>query len=70
MPNSVIAPVLARYYVCFFTNTNTHLLADINGWIANAGLDVFVYFNNTGEGHAVRNARLLSELTGADQRWS
>ena len=28
------------------------------------GLDVFVYFNNDGGGHAVRNARRLTELAG------
>jgi uncharacterized protein YecE (DUF72 family) len=33
-------------------------------WSA-AGRDVFVYFNNDGHGHAVRNAERLRELTGA-----
>ena len=27
------------------------------------GRDVFVYFNNDGDGRAVRNARRLAELT-------
>lgn len=29
-----------------------------------AGREVFLYFNNDGDGHAVRNARLLRELLG------
>jgi uncharacterized protein YecE (DUF72 family) len=29
-----------------------------------SGRDVFVYFNNDGHGHAVRNAERLRELTG------
>jgi uncharacterized protein YecE (DUF72 family) len=27
-----------------------------------SGLDVFVYFNNTADGHAIRNARMLQGL--------
>jgi uncharacterized protein YecE (DUF72 family) len=29
------------------------------------GPDVFVYFNNDGDGHAVRNATRLREFVGA-----
>jgi uncharacterized protein YecE (DUF72 family) len=36
----------------------------IGEWSA-AGHEVFAYFNNDGEGHAVRNALRLRELTGA-----
>jgi uncharacterized protein YecE (DUF72 family) len=44
--------------------------ADLSWWAdrvrewAGAGRDVFVYFNNDGHGHAVRNADRLRELTG------
>jgi len=34
VPNSVITPVSANGEVCFFSNVNTHLLADVNGWFA------------------------------------
>jgi hypothetical protein len=34
VPNAVIAPVSANGEVCFFANAGTHLLADVNGWIA------------------------------------
>jgi hypothetical protein len=30
----VIAPVSAGGEVCFFSNVNTHLIADVNGWFA------------------------------------
>ncbi len=45
--------------------------ADLGWWAhrvgewAGAGRDVYVYFNNDGHGHAVRNAERLRELTGA-----
>jgi uncharacterized protein YecE (DUF72 family) len=29
-----------------------------------SGRDVYVYFNNDGDGHAVRNARTLKQLLG------
>ncbi len=32
VPNAVIAPVSSTGDVCFYTNTETHLLADINGY--------------------------------------
>ena len=38
--------------------------ADRIGEWASAGKDVFAYFNNDGEGNAVRNATRLRELTG------
>ncbi|MEN9507177.1 MAG: hypothetical protein RI958_3103, partial [Actinomycetota bacterium] len=34
VPNSVIAPVSANGEVCFFANTNTHLVADVSAWFA------------------------------------
>jgi uncharacterized protein YecE (DUF72 family) len=45
--------------------------ADLRWWAdriaesAGSGRDVFVYFNNDGEGHAVRNATRLREFVGA-----
>jgi hypothetical protein len=36
VPNAVIAPVSASGEVCFFSNTPTHLVADVNGWFATA----------------------------------
>jgi sugar lactone lactonase YvrE len=36
VPNSVIAPVSAAGEVCFYSNVNTHLLADVSGWFASA----------------------------------
>ena len=33
VPNAVIAPVSAAGEVCFFSSADTHLLADINGWL-------------------------------------
>ena len=42
-----------------------HWWADRVGEWAGAGRDVFVYFNNDGHGHAVRNATRLRELVGA-----
>ena len=44
---------------------------DLQWWAArireweHSGKDVYAYFNNDGEGHAVRNARRLRELLGA-----
>ena len=35
----------------------------IQEW-SDAGLDVFAYFNNDGEGNAVRNAESLQRLLG------
>jgi hypothetical protein len=33
--NAVIAPVSAQGEVCFYSQSPTHLLADVNGWFAN-----------------------------------
>ncbi|MEZ5247876.1 MAG: hypothetical protein R2713_01250 [Ilumatobacteraceae bacterium] len=33
VPNAVIAPVSAAGEICLYANANTHLLADVNGWI-------------------------------------
>jgi hypothetical protein len=35
IPNAVIAPVSAQGEVCFFSQSPTHILADVNGWFAN-----------------------------------
>jgi hypothetical protein len=32
VPNSVIAPVSADGEICFYSNINTHLFADVSGW--------------------------------------
>lgn len=34
VPNAVIAPVSDAGEICLFSNVPTHLLADLNGWIA------------------------------------
>jgi hypothetical protein len=34
IPNAVIAPVSAQGEVCFFSQSPTHILADVNGWFA------------------------------------
>ena len=45
--------------------------ADLRWWVdrigewRSQGRDVYVYFNNDGHGHAVRNALRLRELTGS-----
>jgi uncharacterized protein YecE (DUF72 family) len=41
--------------------------ADAHAW-ANEGRDVFVYFDNDAEGHAVRNARSFAQLVGDTPR--
>ena len=40
--------------------------ADAVGW-RDRGLDVFVYFDNDAEGHAVRNARTFAQLIEGEQ---
>ncbi|MEN9506404.1 MAG: hypothetical protein RI958_2330, partial [Actinomycetota bacterium] len=35
IPNSVIAPLSANGEVCFYSNVNTHVLADVSGWFKN-----------------------------------
>jgi hypothetical protein len=34
IPNAVIAPVSAQGEVCFYSQSPTHILADVNGWFA------------------------------------
>ena len=34
VPNAVIAPISAAGEVCFFTSAATHLIADVNGYLA------------------------------------
>jgi hypothetical protein len=34
VPNAVIAPLSANGEVCFFSQVDTHLIADVNGWFA------------------------------------
>jgi uncharacterized repeat protein (TIGR01451 family) len=34
VPNAVIAPLSADGEVCFFSQSDTHLIADVNGWFA------------------------------------
>jgi hypothetical protein len=36
VPNAVIAPVSSRGTVCLYSQSNTHLLADVNGWFASS----------------------------------
>ena len=35
IPNAVIAPVSDQGEVCFYSQSPTHILADVNGWFAN-----------------------------------
>lgn len=37
VPNSVIAPLSPDGSVCFYSQADTHLIADVNGWFTNAG---------------------------------
>ncbi len=49
-------------YAGLYTDADLHWWADrIREW-RNMDRDVFVYFNNDGEGHAVRNAITLQRL--------
>ncbi|MCU1390328.1 MAG: hypothetical protein JWL72_3666, partial [Ilumatobacteraceae bacterium] len=36
IPNAVIAPLSAAGEICFYSQVDTHLIADINGWFATA----------------------------------
>jgi uncharacterized protein YecE (DUF72 family) len=47
-----------RYHGCYSQQFLTSRAAEIRGYLA-AGLDVYAYFNNDAEGHAVQNARDL-----------
>jgi uncharacterized protein YecE (DUF72 family) len=49
-------------YAGSYSNRQLRTWADrISQWAAD-GSDVFVYFNNDGSGHAVKNARKLKEF--------
>ncbi|HUR32541.1 MAG TPA: DUF72 domain-containing protein [Vicinamibacterales bacterium] len=53
-----------RLYTGSYSDTDLRWWADrIQEW-SGAGRDVFVYFNNDGDGHAVRNAWTLKAMVG------
>ena len=52
-------------YAGSYSDDDLRWWADRVGEWAGSGRDVFVYFNNDGHGHAVRNALRLRELVGA-----
>jgi uncharacterized protein YecE (DUF72 family) len=54
----------AGYRGCYSDSQLAGWARRIVGWRAQ-GKDVFCYFNNDAEGHAVRNARRLRELAGS-----
>jgi uncharacterized protein YecE (DUF72 family) len=58
-------PDPAHLYAGSYADGDLRWWADRVGEWAGSGRDVFVYFNNDGHGHAVRNAARLRELTGA-----
>lgn len=72
----VLAPTAHFVYVRMHGPDHNHLYAgsysdaDLHWWADRArewqadGKDVFVYFNNDGDGHAVRNASTLRRLLG------
>jgi uncharacterized protein YecE (DUF72 family) len=51
-------------YAGSYSDADLRWWADRLGEWAASGRDVFVYFNNDGQGHAVRNAQRLRELVG------
>ena len=51
-------------YAGSYSDADLRWWADRVGEWRDAGKDVFVYFNNDGEGHAVRNAETLTTLLG------
>ena len=54
-------------YAGSYPRTDLHWWADrIREW-ADTGHDVYAYFNNDGDGHAVRNARTLRQLVATRQ---
>jgi uncharacterized protein YecE (DUF72 family) len=57
-------PDPAHLYAGSYGDTDLRWWADRVGEWTGSGLDVFVYFNNDGYGHAVRNAERLRELVG------
>jgi uncharacterized protein YecE (DUF72 family) len=58
-------PDPAHLYAGSYGEDDLRWWADRVGEWSASGRDVFVYFNNDGHGHAVRNAERLKELTGA-----
>jgi uncharacterized protein YecE (DUF72 family) len=59
-------PDADNLYAGAYSDTDLGWWADrIREW-ADAGLDVYGYFNNDGEGHAVRNALTLRRLLGQE----
>jgi uncharacterized protein YecE (DUF72 family) len=52
-------------YAGSYSDDDLRWWADRVGEWAASGRDVFVYFNNDGDGHAVRNATRLREFVGA-----
>ena len=54
-----------RLYAGSYPDSDLGWWADRMGEWSAAGHDVFVYFNNDGHGHAVRNAERLRALTGS-----
>lgn len=58
-------PDSGHLYAGSYDDADLRWWADrVGEWTA-SGRDVFVYFNNDGHGHAVRNAERLRELVGA-----
>jgi uncharacterized protein YecE (DUF72 family) len=57
-------PDSGSLYAGSYSEDDLRWWADRIGEWAAAGRDVYAYFNNDGEGHAVRNAERLRELTG------
>lgn len=55
-------PSQEHLYAGSYADPDLHWWADRLGEWTGAGHDVWAYFNNDGEGHAVRNARRLKEL--------
>jgi uncharacterized protein YecE (DUF72 family) len=58
-------PDRGRLYAGSYSDADLRWWADRVGEWAGSNRDVFVYFNNDGDGHAVRNATRLRELVRA-----
>jgi uncharacterized protein YecE (DUF72 family) len=57
-------PSHEHLYAGSYTDSDLHWWAErCREWEA-SGRDVYVYFNNDGDGHAVRNARTLKAMLG------
>ena len=57
-------PDATSLYAGSYPDADLRWWADRVGEWAASGRDVYVYFNNDGYGHAVRNAETLRALTG------